>query len=78
MTPRIRRVFIPRQDPINAATLELFQLLPTQPNLRSNYSRVNAAVVMQSILHPVIGPKKEIHNLNGRVALITGGAMGIG
>jgi NADP-dependent 3-hydroxy acid dehydrogenase YdfG len=33
---------------------------------------------MQSILHPVIGPKKEIHDLNGRVALITGGAMGIG
>ncbi|CAG5137227.1 uncharacterized protein ALTATR162_LOCUS56 [Alternaria atra] len=33
---------------------------------------------MQSILHPVIGPKKDIHDLNGRVALITGGAMGIG
>jgi len=33
---------------------------------------------MQSVLHPIIGPKKEIHDLNGRVALITGGAMGIG
>ncbi|KAF2747397.1 putative short-chain dehydrogenase TIC 32, chloroplastic [Sporormia fimetaria CBS 119925] len=33
---------------------------------------------MQSILHPVIGPKKEIHDLNGRVALVVGGAMGIG
>lgn len=33
---------------------------------------------MQSILHSVIGPKKEIHDLNGRVALITGGALGIG
>jgi NAD(P)-dependent dehydrogenase (short-subunit alcohol dehydrogenase family) len=33
---------------------------------------------MQSILHPIIGPKKEMHDLNGRVALITGGAMGIG
>lgn len=33
---------------------------------------------MQSVLHPILGPKKEIHDLNGRVALITGGAMGIG
>jgi len=33
---------------------------------------------MQSVLHPIIGPKKEIHDLNGREALITGGAMGIG
>ncbi|CAJ2510863.1 Uu.00g064880.m01.CDS01 [Anthostomella pinea] len=33
---------------------------------------------MQSVLHPIIGPKKEIHDLNGRVALITGGALGIG
>jgi hypothetical protein len=33
---------------------------------------------MQSVLHPIIGPKKEIHDLSGRVALITGGAMGIG
>merc|ERR1712187_145648 len=33
---------------------------------------------MQSILKPVIGPKKEVHDLGGRVALITGGALGIG
>ncbi|ERF74686.1 hypothetical protein EPUS_00816 [Endocarpon pusillum Z07020] len=33
---------------------------------------------MQSILHPVIGPKKEIQNLSGRVALVVGGAFGIG
>lgn len=33
---------------------------------------------MQSVLHPIVGPKKEIHDLSGRVALITGGAMGIG
>lgn len=33
---------------------------------------------MQSVLHPIIGPKKEIHDLDGRVALITGGAFGIG
>jgi len=33
---------------------------------------------MQSILHPIIGPKKEIHDLTGRVAVVTGGALGIG
>jgi len=33
---------------------------------------------MQSVLHSVIGPKKEIHDLSGRVAVVTGGAMGIG
>jgi len=33
---------------------------------------------MQSVLHPVIGPKKEIHDLSGRVAIVTGGAFGIG
>ncbi|KAB8236928.1 hypothetical protein BDV23DRAFT_145377 [Aspergillus alliaceus] len=33
---------------------------------------------MQSVLKPIIGPKKEIHDLTGRVALITGGALGIG
>ncbi|RYO95835.1 hypothetical protein DL764_007587 [Monosporascus ibericus] len=33
---------------------------------------------MQSVLHPVVGPKKEIHDLNGRVALVVGGALGIG
>ncbi|RAH46231.1 short chain dehydrogenase/reductase family protein [Aspergillus brunneoviolaceus CBS 621.78] len=33
---------------------------------------------MQSVLQPILGPKKEIHDLTGRVALITGGALGIG
>jgi len=33
---------------------------------------------MQSVLAPIIGPKKEIHDLTGRVAVVTGGAMGIG
>lgn len=33
---------------------------------------------MQSALHSIIGPKKEIHDLTGRVALVTGGALGIG
>lgn len=33
---------------------------------------------MQSILKPVYGPKKEIHDLSGRVAIVVGGAMGIG
>lgn len=33
---------------------------------------------MQSALHAVVGPKKEIHDLTGRVALVTGGALGIG
>ncbi|KAH1816550.1 hypothetical protein KXX19_002429 [Aspergillus fumigatus] len=33
---------------------------------------------MQSVLQPVIGPRKEIHDLTGRVALVTGGALGIG
>jgi len=33
---------------------------------------------MQSVLHPVIGPKKEIHDLKDRVAVVTGGALGIG
>ncbi|CZT11348.1 probable dehydrogenases with different specificities (related to short-chain alcohol dehydrogenases) [Rhynchosporium agropyri] len=33
---------------------------------------------MQSILHPLVGPKKEMHDLDGRVAIITGGALGIG
>lgn len=34
---------------------------------------------MQSVLHSIVGPK-EVHpeNLNGRVALVTGGALGIG
>ncbi|EON63159.1 hypothetical protein W97_02386 [Coniosporium apollinis CBS 100218] len=34
---------------------------------------------MQSVLGKVIGPTKvEVHDLNGRVALVTGGALGIG
>ncbi|KAF2838020.1 short chain dehydrogenase/reductase family protein [Patellaria atrata CBS 101060] len=33
---------------------------------------------MQSILHPVIGPRKDFHDLHGRVALVVGGALGIG
>lgn len=34
---------------------------------------------MQSFLHKVVGPK-EVHpeNLDGRVAVVTGGALGIG
>jgi hypothetical protein len=33
---------------------------------------------MQSILHPIIGPTKTIEDLTGRVAIIAGGAFGIG
>ncbi len=33
---------------------------------------------MQAALGSVIGPKKEIHDLTGRVAVVTGGALGIG
>jgi NAD(P)-dependent dehydrogenase (short-subunit alcohol dehydrogenase family) len=34
---------------------------------------------MQSVLHPILGPKKpEITDLSGKVALVTGGALGIG
>lgn len=33
---------------------------------------------MQAVLHSIVGPKKEIHDLHGRVALVTGGALGIG
>jgi len=33
---------------------------------------------MQSVLHPIVGPRKEIHDLDGRVAIVTGGAFGIG
>lgn len=33
---------------------------------------------MQSVLHSVIGPKKVLEDLEGRVALVTGGALGIG
>jgi len=34
---------------------------------------------MQSVLHKVVGPK-EVHpeNLDSRVAVVTGGALGIG
>lgn len=33
---------------------------------------------MQSVLAPILGPKKEMHDLSGRVAVVTGGALGIG
>jgi len=33
---------------------------------------------MQSALHKIVGPQKEIHDLHGRTAVITGGALGIG
>ncbi|ETI20723.1 hypothetical protein G647_07065 [Cladophialophora carrionii CBS 160.54] len=33
---------------------------------------------MQSALHSVIGPRKELHDLSGRTAVVTGGANGIG
>ncbi|EHY59077.1 hypothetical protein HRR83_001654 [Exophiala dermatitidis] len=33
---------------------------------------------MQSALHAVVGPKKELHDLSGRTAIVTGGANGIG
>jgi len=33
---------------------------------------------MQAVLGSVIGPKKEIHDLTGRTAVITGGSRGIG
>ncbi|KAI9373462.1 hypothetical protein BJX61DRAFT_533130 [Aspergillus egyptiacus] len=33
---------------------------------------------MQSVLHPIVGPRKEITDLTGRVAVVTGGALGIG
>jgi hypothetical protein len=33
---------------------------------------------MQSALQPVLGPKKEDQGFSGRVALVLGGALGIG
>lgn len=33
---------------------------------------------MQAILGSLIGPRKELHDLSGRVAVVTGGSMGIG
>jgi NAD(P)-dependent dehydrogenase (short-subunit alcohol dehydrogenase family) len=33
---------------------------------------------MQSALHSVVGPRKELHDLSGRTAVVTGGANGIG
>ncbi|KAL4976274.1 hypothetical protein BDW66DRAFT_135557 [Aspergillus desertorum] len=33
---------------------------------------------MQSVLQPILGPKKTVEDLSGRVAIITGGAFGIG
>ncbi|KAK8869296.1 short-chain dehydrogenase [Apiospora arundinis] len=33
---------------------------------------------MQSVLHTVVHPEKEIHDLDGRVVIMLGGAVGIG
>ncbi|KAL1972406.1 hypothetical protein VTN31DRAFT_6820 [Thermomyces dupontii] len=33
---------------------------------------------MQAILRSLIGPRKELHDLSGRVAVVTGGSTGIG
>lgn len=33
---------------------------------------------MQSVLHAVVEPKKELRDLEGRVAVVIGGALGIG
>lgn len=33
---------------------------------------------LQNILQPLLGPRKELHDLTGRTAIITGGALGIG
>lgn len=34
---------------------------------------------MQAALHGIVGPPKpDIHDLDGRVAIVTGGALGIG
>lgn len=33
---------------------------------------------LQSVLQPIIGPRKELHDLTGRTAIVTGGAFGIG
>jgi hypothetical protein len=33
---------------------------------------------MQALLGSIIGPRKERHDLSGRVAVVTGGAFGIG
>ncbi|KAL4916170.1 hypothetical protein BDW62DRAFT_218893 [Aspergillus aurantiobrunneus] len=33
---------------------------------------------MGPVLNPIIGPRKEIRDLTGRVAVVTGGALGIG
>lgn len=33
---------------------------------------------MQALLGSFIGPKKELRDLEGRVAVITGGSQGIG
>lgn len=33
---------------------------------------------MQSAVKPVIGPRKEVTDLTGRVAIVLGGALGIG
>jgi hypothetical protein len=43
------------------------------------YDKSTLLINMQSVLHKVVGPK-EVHpeNLDGRVAVVTGGALGIG
>ncbi|KAK6860899.1 hypothetical protein PG995_004535 [Apiospora arundinis] len=33
---------------------------------------------MQSVLHTVVHPEKEVHDLDGRVVIVLGGAVGIG
>jgi FlaA1/EpsC-like NDP-sugar epimerase len=57
-------------------------LLPHLINITHNTS-INGILTrnqfnMQSALHAVVGPKKELHDLSGRVAVVTGGANGIG
>ena len=50
-----------------------------QKTAQSPYNYLTTTDIMQSVLGSVIGPK-EVHpeNLDGRVAVVTGGALGIG